>query len=73
MQNFLRTQAGGVLASMITRLFDIPPDRVGVAFIDKYKNTIWLTNEQELQGSVVSTIRESRFGTRVFKILFFKI
>lgn len=56
---------------MITRPFDIPPDRVGVAFIDKHKNTIWLTNEQELQGSVVSTIRESRFGTRVFKILFY--
>jgi len=31
-------------------LFDVPLDHVGVAFIDEDKNTISLTNEQELQG-----------------------
>jgi hypothetical protein len=47
--NFHEKPSWGDLASEITRLFGIPPECVGVAFIDKDK-TISLTNEQELQG-----------------------
>ena len=39
----------GDLASKIANLFNIPPKNIGVAFVDKAKNAVTLTNEQELQ------------------------
>jgi hypothetical protein len=48
--NFHEKPSWGDLASEISRLFGVPPDYVGVAFIDKDKDTISLTNEQELQA-----------------------
>jgi hypothetical protein len=48
--NFHEKPSWGDLASDITRLFGVPPEYVGVAFIDEDKDAISLTNEQELQG-----------------------
>jgi len=48
--DFPENPSWGDLASMITQLFNIPPAHIGVAFIDKDKNTISLANNQELQG-----------------------
>jgi len=48
--DFFENPSWGVLASEITRLFNIPQGHVGVAFIDIEKNVISLANDQELQG-----------------------
>jgi hypothetical protein len=37
------------LASKIANLFNTPPKDIGVAFIDKAKDAVTLTNDQELQ------------------------
>jgi len=37
------------LALKISKLFDIPAKDVGVAFVDKAKGAVTLTNDQELQ------------------------
>ena len=39
----------GDLALKIAELFDIPAKDVGVAFVDKAKDAVTLTNDQELQ------------------------
>jgi len=39
----------GGLASKIAELFDIPRKDIGVAYVDKYKNPITLSNKQDLQ------------------------
>jgi hypothetical protein len=48
--NFPKNPSWGNLASVISLLFDVPLDRVGVAFIDEDKNARSLANEQELQS-----------------------
>jgi hypothetical protein len=48
--NFDGNPSWGYLASVISRLFDVPLNRVGVAFIDENKNATSLANEQELQN-----------------------
>jgi len=40
----------GDLASKIAKLFDIPLNDVGVAFVDKRKDAITLNDEEDLQG-----------------------
>jgi hypothetical protein len=52
------------LASKITQLFIIPPDRVGIAFITKDKEPAILSNEQDLQlfyGSLDQSSEEIKF------------
>ena len=49
----------GDLASKIANLFNIPPKDIGVAFIDKAKDAVTLTNDQELQDFYQSFDRSS--------------
>ena len=63
--NFHEKPSWRDLASEITRLFGIPPEYVGVAFIDEDKEPISLANEQELQGFYGSLDH----STRVIKLV----
>ena len=47
--SFHKEPSWGNLASEITRLFGVPEEYVGVAFIDKDKDTISLINKDDLK------------------------